>query len=252
MRFLITNDDGIYAPGIRALAETLVKYGDVIVVAPNQERSGVGHAITVNRPLRIDKVALFPFIKESYMIDGTPADCIKIAVEALNIDIDIIVSGINIGANLGTDVFYSGTVSAAIEGVFQGIPSIAISLCTNPHHSAKYLDTATFYLAHLLFELKAPLLKHSLFNVNIPGVPQEQVKGIKATKLGFRKFENEFEQRLDPRGKPYYWMKGISLKPLLDKNDDHLAIEQKYVSVTPLKFDLTDYDLLDKLKKDFE
>ncbi|NMB38406.1 MAG: 5'/3'-nucleotidase SurE [Firmicutes bacterium] len=252
MRFLVTNDDGIYAPGIRALAETLTKYGEVVVVAPNQERSGVGHAITVNRPLRINKAALFPFIKESYIVDGTPADCIKIAIEALNVDVDIIVSGINIGANLGTDVFYSGTVSAAIEGIFQGIPSIAVSLCTNPYDTDIFLDTATYYLTHLLFELETPLPKHGLLNVNIPGIPQEQVRGIKATKLGFRKFENEFEQRLDPRGKPYYWMKGIPLKPVFDKDDDHLAVEHNYVSVTPIKFDLTDYELLKKLKKDFE
>ncbi len=244
MRFLVTNDDGIYAPGIKALAQTLNAFGEVIIIAPDQERSGVGHGITVHHPLRVEKVELFPEVRECYMVDGTPADCVKIAIQGLDIQPDMVVSGINLGANLGTDVLYSGTVSAAIEGVLLGVPSLAISVCKN----ISYLPTATYFLTRLLFELKTPLPKDGLLNVNVPALRQDEVKGILATKLGVRLYKNEFVKRLDPQGKAYYWMKGVPYAPASESDHDHVAIEQGYVSVTPIQFDLTYHALFSELR----
>lgn len=253
MQILVTNDDGIYAPGIRVLMNTLKDYGNIIVVAPNQECSGVGHAITVNRPLRIEKLNIFSEIEYCYMINGTPADCVKYAVESLDIDIDLVVSGINIGANLGTDVLYSGTVSAAMEGLLHSIPSVAVSLSVNSENPSRFLETAAHYLTNVIFKANVSLSDYGLLNINVPGVPQEQVKGIKATKLGINGYVNEFEQRFDPRGKPYYWMKGKMAENISngEQDLDHLAVMDNFVSVTPIKYDLTNYALLKQLKNHF-
>lgn len=248
MRFLVTNDDGIYAPGIRKLIQALTESGTVIVVAPNQERSGVGHAITVSHPLRVREIDLFSGVEQCYMVDGTPADCVKLALEELKIEADYVISGINNGSNLGTDVLYSGTVSAAFEGVLQGIPSIAISQCDD----AAYFDTATHFLKHILFKLKTPLPHDGLLNINVPALSITQVKGIRATRLGVRRIQNEFDKRFDPRGNAYYWMKGTPIYSDVTDDDDHLAIEEGYVSVTPIKFDLTFQALLAELKNSFK
>ncbi|NLY11153.1 MAG: 5'/3'-nucleotidase SurE [Firmicutes bacterium] len=247
MKFLVTNDDGINASGIRVLAQSLAKIGEVMVIAPHTEKSGSGHSITVHHPLRLNKSNAIPNIDHVYMLDGTPADCVKMAIQGLNFIPDLVVSGINLGANLSTDVLYSGTVSAAIEGVILGYPSIAISQCDNFDH----LDTAAYFLQIIIKRLTNPLPKNSLLNINVPGLPINQVKGIKVTKLGIRIFEDAIEKRLDPRGRPYYWLGGTPKSlPLKEFDDDHdqLAVENGYVSVTPINFDLTDYSLLNELK----
>lgn len=251
MRFLVTNDDGIYAEGLRILVETLTLFGDVCIVAPNQERSGVGHGITVNRPLRIDKATVFPGIQESYVMDGTPADCVKLAIESMNLEVDFVVSGINNGANLGTDVFYSGTVAAAFEGALQKIPSIAVSLCKTSPTDQTYYQTAAQSL-HTLLAKKDWAITSGLVNINVPNVPIELIRGFKATKLGVNRYKNEFEKRLDPRGKPYYWMKGVQSEiDCTDGDDDFCAVDQNYVSVTPLLIDLTNYQKLLSLQSMF-
>ncbi len=243
MRFLVTNDDGIYAPGIRTLVETLTSFGEVVVVAPHQERSGVGHGITVNHPLRVHQIELFQDVPECYMVDGTPADCVKLAIQGLDRKPDLVVSGINIGANLGTDVLYSGTVSAAMEGTLLGIPSMAISLCK----TEEFLATAAHYVAYLLFDRKIPFPSDGLLNVNVPSLPTKQVKGIRTTKLSIRLYNNEFDKRQDPQGKSYYWMKGIPYAPESGQDHDHVAIDQGFVSVTPIHFDLTHHAFLSTL-----
>ncbi len=249
MRFLITNDDGIFAPGIRVLIEKLSQLGEIYVVAPNQERSGVGHGITVNRPLRIEKLSLFSNVKESYMMDGTPADCVKLALEAMDLEVDYVVSGINNGANLSTDVFYSGTVSAAIEGALQNIPAIAVSLCHNSGDDKLHYETAANYVLQLLSGSSDVLQQFPLLNINVPNLEEGQARGVKATQLGVGRYKNEFEQRLDPRGKPYYWMKGIPFDPNSHEDDDYLAVHDSYISVTPIKLDMTHHQQLSTLKK---
>ena len=250
MRFLVTNDDGIYAEGIRVLIETLARLGDVYVVAPNQERSGVGHGITVNRPLRIERVSFFSGIKEAYMMDGTPADCVKLAIEAMELEVDFVISGINNGANLGTDVFYSGTVAAAFEGALQNIPSIALSLCKKSAVGQGLYQTAAECLVQILTKLKNAAVT-GLLNVNVPNIPMEQVKGVRATKLGVGRYKNLFEKRLDPRGKPYYWMKGIQFELENTDEDDYRAVQQGFVSITPLKIDMTNYEQFQTVRSIF-
>lgn len=250
MRFLVTNDDGIYAEGIRVLIETLARLGDVYVVAPNQERSGVGHGITVNRPLRIERVSFFSGTKEAYMMDGTPADCVKLAIEAMELEVDFVISGINNGANLGTDVFYSGTVAAAFEGALQNIPSIALSLCKKSAVDQGLYQTAAECLVQILTKLKNAAVT-GLLNVNVPNIPMEQVKGVRATKLGVGRYKNLFEKRLDPRGKPYYWMKGIQFEPENTDEDDYSAVQQGFVSITPLKIDMTNYEQFQTVRSIF-
>jgi len=248
VRFLITNDDGIYAPGIHALVDLLTKYGQVFVVAPNQERSGVSHGITVNRPLRIDKVTMFHSVDAAYVIDGTPADCVKLALEALKLDVDYVISGINAGANLGADIFYSGTVAAAFEGALQNIPSLAISLCHLEHNHPPHYDTAVHFLSEILFTVQLSCPPSGLLNINIPSLPLEQINGIKITKSSLSRYKNEFEERVDPRGKPYYWMKGVPFQPYASDDDDFSAVANHYVSITPLRIDPTDFSAIEQLQ----
>lgn len=250
MRFLVTNDDGIYAEGLRVLVEALAELGEVWIVAPNQERSGVSHGITVNRPLRIEKFSLFPGAAEAYVMDGTPADCVKLAIESMNVEVDYVVAGINNGANLGIDVFYSGTVAAAFEGAIQQIPSIAVSLCKITPSDQFFYQTAAQSLHKLLANAEWAAAA-GLLNINVPNVPPEQIRGFKATKLGVNRYKNEFEKRLDPRGKPYYWMKGVHFQVDYTEGDDFSAVEQHFISVTPLSTDLTDYQKLQTLQSLF-
>lgn len=244
-RFLLVNDDGIFAPGLKALMESVEGAGEVVVVAPDRERSGMGHAITVNQPLRVKQ------IKQGYMVNGTPADCVKMAVEALDFQPDFVLSGINAGSNLGTDVLYSGTVAAALEGVLNGIPSIAVSLCG----SAQYLSTAGELLRELLFGepglLKRPELlpDGGVLNINIPALPREEIKGILLTRLGVRKYEGLLQRRQDPNGHYYYWMGGTPAPLESDELEiDLVAVDQGYISITPLQFDLTFHQELNRLK----
>lgn len=248
MQFLLVNDDGITAPGMSALIESVQGQGGLNVVAPRQEQSGMSQAITVHQPLRLTEV------ERGYMVDGTPADCVKIGVQALNLQPDLVLSGINSGANLGTDVLYSGTVAAALEAVMLGIPAVAFSLC-GPD---EFMPTAAHFVQKILFEepglvQQLDLIpKSGILNINIPGLPVEQIKGIRITRQGVRHYEGIFEKRVDPRGGSYYWMAGQPAPfDTQDPNVDFVAVKQGYVSVTPLQFDLTFHERIPQLTEIF-
>ena len=248
MRVLLTNDDGIMAPGIQKLAEKMARFAEVVIVAPHEERSATGHGITIWDPIRLKEMT-FPGISKAYSISGTPADCVKLAVQELVKDkFDLVISGINNGSNLGTDVLYSGTVSAAIEGAILGIPSIAVSVAS---HDILEYDTAAeiaLLISKSIITNLGSLPTDTLLNVNVPAVGKEDIKGFKITRLGVREYENVFDRRLDPRGNVYYWLKG-NVKPHRHGNSeiDIVAIEQNYISLTPLHFDLTDHRVVKQI-----
>lgn len=242
MHILVTNDDGIQAPGIRALAAALRALGKVTVVAPDRERSATGHAITVHSPLRVRRIADYP-ADEAYSLDGTPADCVKIAVEALPLDkFDLVISGINRGPNLGTDVLYSGTVSAAVEAAILGLPAIAISLAD--FRDAGFESAAQFAVKIAHEWRSQDLPPDTLLNVNWP---RAEAKGVVVTTLGRRRYANTFEKRQDPSGRDYFWMGGD-----VDQDEtpdtDVWAIASGYASITPIHFDLTNYKLISQVR----
>ena len=251
MHILLTNDDGVMAPGIKALAAALAPLADKIsVVAPAQEKSACSQAITVNRPLMLEDIDMpdMPDHIEWISVDGTPADCVKLAIETLLPEKpNYLVSGINRGPNLGTDVLYSGTVGAAIEGALYNVPSIAVS--SNGWHD-EYYETAAAFIAKFIRSLEEHTVTPQIFNINVPALPETQITGHAFTTLGVRLYQNVFEERQDPRGRRYYWMGGsISDKIEDNGNTDIAAIKRKQISITPLQFDLTHYDQLDSLSK---
>jgi len=235
---LITNDDGITAPGLRNLVEIMKTIGEVVVVAPDSPQSGMGHAITINKPLRLDKVNQFHGI-DSYQCSGTPADCVKLAVnKVLHRKPDILVSGINHGSNSSINVIYSGTMSAAVEGAIEGIPSIGFSLCD--FNIDADFSVAQHYAKIIVKRiLKIGLQEGTLLNVNIPRLPISKVKGIKVCRQANARWVETFDERMDPHKRKYYWMRGEFVN--LDKGDDtdEWALKNGYVSVVPVQFDLT-------------
>ena len=240
---LVCNDDGVHAPGLHKLAGALKSLGDVTVVAPDRERSAASHALTLHKPLRVDQVK-----RRVFGINGTPSDCVNLGVMRLvGAKPALIASGINQGENLGDDVTYSGTVSAAIEGTLLGIPSMAISLVGG---GKKGLDAA----AQIAFKLAEVMLTHglppdTLLNVNVPDLPVPQIRGVKFTTLGRRVFdEDSIVENTDPRGKKYYWIGGNRDAWQRRADADHLAVEQGLISITPLHLDLTNYRVLPELK----
>lgn len=247
MRILVTNDDGIHAQGIQALIKELSSIAEVYLVAPDRERSGTGHSITVFDPIRVVKTNL-PGVKQGWIVGGTPVDCVKMAIARLiEGNIDLVVSGINHGANLGTDVLYSGTVSAAAEGVIMGCPAMAVSLNSMKDVSDfRFAASFTKRMINLLF--RQGIDKNALVNVNIPDLPENEIKGIRVTKLGIRNYDNLFEERKDPRGNTYYWMGGGILEEEQHEESDVTAVNQGYISVTPINLDLTDYQLIQKYR----
>ncbi len=246
MKVLLSNDDGFHAPGLKTLAEVLQDFGEVMVAAPDRERSAVGHGITVHQPLRIKEQPLLPGMKNSFMASGTPADCVKLAVQGLEWRPDVVFSGINRGANLGTDVLYSGTVSAALEGLLLGLPAIAVSLCG--HDTAGY-ELAAAVMRDILEKDILPLKTGALYNINVPLTAGSELPKIRFTRQGTRIYNNIFEQRKDPRGIPYYWLGGTPVPASADPEVDLTAIADGCVSITPLQPDLTNYNLLRQLRK---
>ncbi len=272
MRLLISNDDGIFAMGIRILANTLAAAGhEVMVVCPDRERSATGHGLTLHKPIRAEIIeSIFHPAVTAWACSGTPSDCVKLAIGALCDPLpDFVLSGINHGANLGTDILYSGTVSAAMEGVIEGdIPSIALSLANYPHpgtaiaaseHPANHpFQPAAYFALSLLQALQAhPLPEALLLNVNIPAIPADQIAGVTIARQCKRRYRNLFEKRLDPRGKTYYWLAGEIIEEqemasqqtaaLANLPIDVRAIAQHYITLTPLSLDLTlpsQFDLL--------
>jgi len=243
---LLTNDDGIYAQGILAAWQELRKIAEVEVVAPDAERSAVGHAITLLLPLRAKEVVRRN-ARFGYAVNGMPADCVKIAVKAiLPRAPDLVVSGINLGANTGTNVIYSGTVSAATEARILGIPSIAVSLATFTHPDFSYAARFTRKLASAVLAKGLP--DKTLLNVNIPNIPEDKIKGVAITQQGESRVEERFEKRTDPRNQTYYWLDG-KFRLQEPKNEaDAAKVSDGYVSITPVQYDLTAYSAIDLLK----
>tara|TARA_A100001037_G_scaffold281428_1_gene285105 strand:+ start:5193 stop:5960 length:768 start_codon:yes stop_codon:yes gene_type:complete len=245
-KILISNDDGIFAPGIRALWEAMSEIGDPIVVAPDTERSAVGHAITITDPLRVVPVHRSGGF-EGLAVSGTPADCAKIAIKSiLDQKPDLMISGINSGSNLGTNLIYSGTISAATEGTMLGIPAIAISLNSYASDDYRGAKQTAIQIAQNVLSFGIP--KGTLLNVNVPYCIPEKIKGIKITRQGKQYFKDEFEKREDPRGRSYYWMKGN----VVDKDEDIMydgkAVKENYISITPIQFDMTNEGAINDLK----
>lgn len=250
---LITNDDDITSKGIRSLVEAVRELGTVVVVAPDSPQSGMGHAITIGNPLRMTKVNIFDGI-ESYQTSGTPVDCVKLAVDKiLQGKPDICLSGINHGANHSINVIYSGTMSAAMEAAIENIPSIGFSLLD---YSNDADFTAAKQIVHKMVSeiLGKKMPDHFLLNVNIPKGTPEEIKGIKICKQAYAKYEEDFNERLDPHGKKYYWLTGEFVNFDKARDTDVWALANNYVSVVPVQFDLTNYDLKKKLtdKKMFQ
>ena len=241
MRILISNDDGINAKGIRVLAERLGQepQNEVYVVAPDRERSATGHSLTLHKPLRAQEVELCKRVKGAWSTTGTPSDCVKLAVmELLEAKPDIVISGINNGPNLGSEVLYSGTVAAAMEGAFLNIPSVAVSM---EYGEKRHWEVAAEFVANLvrLFP-KAHLAPRSLLNVNVPNVSSAEIKGILVTELGVRLYNDYFEKRMDPRGRAYYWLAGHAIDEGEAENSDAWAVVNRYISITPISFNMTD------------
>lgn len=234
---LVSNDDGVDSPGIRALAESLRTLGEVNVVAPDRERSAASHSLTLQVPLRAQRVD-----DQTVSVDGTPTDCVMLAIKnLLDRKPDLVVSGINRGANMGDDLTYSGTVAAAMEGTLLEIPSIAVSLERPDGGSYDFRPAAIVARELAAVVLERGLPEWTLLNVNVPHVPLEEIQGIRITRQGKQVYEDLIVEKEDPRGKTYYWIGGQQESWSVEPNSDHTSIRQGYVSVTPVQLDLTDY-----------
>lgn len=244
---LITNDDGIYAPGILQLYKSLNEVGSVTVVAPLIEKSAVGHAITISDPLRVIEVERDGTFF-GYAVNGTPADCVKLGIQCiLKNKPDLVVSGINLGPNTATNIIYSGTVSAAAEAVIMGIPAMAVSLTSFTNKDFSYAGKIALQIAKEI--LKNGLPEETLLNVNVPSVPENEINDIIITRQGKGRYQEAFDKRTDPNNRTYYWLTGK--KMLLDKDPDvdDLAVMNNNVSITPIHYDLTNYNFLKELSK---
>ena len=245
---LVTNDDGIHAPGIRHLISIVKEFGDVCVVAPDKPQSGMGHAITINSTLRLHKIkSEFDTIKE-YACTGTPVDCVKLAIgRVLHRKPDLIVSGINHGSNSSISVIYSGTMSAAVEGAIEGIPSIGFSLCD--YSAEANFNHATIYIKKIIqHALTNGIEKHTCLNVNFPATGKEPIAGIKVCRQAKAYWVEDFDERHDPSGKAYYWLTGHLSNPDKGEDTDEFALANNYASVVPVQFDLTAYQAIQNLK----
>ena len=246
---LITNDDGINAPGIKALVQAALPFGKIVVVAPDKPQSGMGHAITIGHHIRLTKVDYMEGV-EAYSCSGTPVDCVKIAVDkVLQQKPTICLSGINHGANHSINVIYSGTMSAAMEASIESIPSIGFSLM-NLSLEADF-SAATHYASIIIEKVLTDknLDKHLCLNVNIPNVDTKMIKGIKVCKQAYAKYEEKYVERKDPYGKKYYWLTGKFINFDKSKDTDVWALNNNYVSVVPVQFDLTNHIIKEKLLK---
>lgn len=245
---LITNDDGVTAPGIMNLVEAVKDLGKIVVVAPDKPQSGMGHAITIGQPLRLHKISDVDNI-DIWSCTGTPVDCVKLAVDkVLHRKPDICLSGINHGANHSINVIYSGTMSAAVEAAIESIPSVGFSLL-DYRIDADFTGARKYVRIIVEKMLQSKLDKHTVLNVNIPSVAVELLKGIKICKQAYAKYEEDFVERNDPHGKMYYWLTGQFVNFDKAKDTDVWALDHNYVSVVPVQFDLTNYVLKTKLEK---
>lgn len=243
---LVSNDDGVHSPGIIALYKTMKNLGDPYIIAPDRERSAAGHSLTLHRPLKVDEIR-----DHVYSINGTPTDCVTLGINKLLPEKPcLVVSGINKGANLGDDITYSGTVSAAIEGTIFGVPSIAFSLIADKHY---HFETASFFALRIArFVLEYSLPYDTLLNVNIPNIRREDVRGIKFTRQGKRIYDNSIQETFDPRGEKHYWIGGG--KPYWEHGEDTdiEAVQSNFISITPIHLDLTNHNALHLMREQWK
>jgi 5'-nucleotidase len=242
MHFLVSNDDGISAQGIRVLSQWLRRLGDVTIVAPDQNRSGASNSLTLNAPVRIKEIE-----EQTFRVSGTPTDCVHIALTGLlNRDPDMVVSGINAGANLGDDVIYSGTVAAAMEGRFLGLPAVAVSLVFDEKPS--HYETAAQVVMLVVERLRQdPLPADTILNINVPDIPWKEIRGIEVTRLGHRHRAEPTIQMVDPRGELMYWIGPAGAEQDAGPGTDFNAVRRGFVSITPIHVDLTRYQALDQV-----
>lgn len=242
MRFLISNDDGIHARGIQVLAERMRDLGEVTIVAPEKNHSGASNSLTLGDPIRVKEIG-----ERIFRVSGTPSDCVHLALTGLvEEDPDMVISGINIGANLGDDVIYSGTVAAAVEGRFLGLPAIAVSL----HYTdrAEHFETAAEAVALVVGRLKEdPLPADTILNINVPDIPWDEVKGFEVTRLGHRHRAKDSVRLEDPFGRPLYWIGPSGPGRDAGPGTDFNAVERGYISITPIQVDLTRYQALEQV-----
>ncbi|MBI3534352.1 MAG: 5'/3'-nucleotidase SurE [Deltaproteobacteria bacterium] len=250
MRILLCNDDGVHAYGLKVIFKELKKIGQVFVVAPIEEKSTTGHSLTIHKPLRI-----IPMGKNFYGVNGSPADCVYLGIrEVIGSMPSLVVSGINRGGNLGQDVYYSGTVSAAREACILGIPALAVSLSLDfskglPENKLHY-ETAAKMAVKVLKNLQInPLPKHTMLNLNVPDLPIRSVKGIQLTRQGFRYYSGSVLKRKDHRGKDYFWVGGRYKGFKAEENTDCLTVAAGFASITPLKLDCTDFQFLEEMQR---
>lgn len=244
MKILISNDDGYRAAGLTALTDSLASLAEVTVVAPDRNRSGASNSLTLDIPLRVSS-----FGTDRYcVLNGTPTDCVHLAISGLfDYDHDMVVSGINDGANLGDDVLYSGTVAAAVEGRYLGLPALALSLVTE-RDSGQHFDTAARVAAEMVMRIQHSPLHSTILNINVPDLPYEQLKGYAVTRLGFRHRAERIVPTLDPRGRPVYWIGPAGAGQDTGEGTDFHAVANGFISVTPLQIDLTRHSMLDDLR----
>ena len=242
---LVTNDDGVYGPGLRALAASVKPLGRAIIVAPERDKSAVSHSLTMNRPLRVRELEA-----DVYTLDGTPTDCVTLGMnKVLNRRPDLIVSGINPGPNLGDDISYSGTVSAAIEGTMYSIPSLAFSLAGEPPFDFTVAADVAWKLASMALQFRLP--ENTLLNINVPDRPSGEIRGIRFTRQGRRVYNNAIQETHDPWGRKHYWIGGGTVHWSGGNDTDEQALRAGYISVTPIQLDLTNHAGIDFLKKNW-
>lgn len=247
MNILITNDDGINAPGIITLTETLKKIATVTVIAPYSEQSGSSQSITIHDPIKFKHI-FHNGVFLGYGVKGSPADCVKLGLfDLLDVKPDFVVSGINRGPNNAVNILYSGTVGGAFEGAVNGIPSIAVSLAS--FHYENYSISADFAKDFILFLNKIGPNKKTVYNVNVPPLAKEEIKGVRFTQMSHTVYLLNYEKRKDPFGEPYYWLSDFRLPETQDKDTDDWALSNTCISITPLQVDRTDYNELNKLKQ---
>lgn len=247
MRILVTNDDGVDAPGLLALQQALQKVGEVTVFAPDHNWSAAGHTRTMHKPLRVDQMTL-PDGTLAYTSTGAPSDCVALVILGiLEHQPDLVVSGINQGANVGHDITYSGTIAAAMEAVIFGIPALAVSL--DSYENQDFACAARFVARLVKLVLERGLPPNTFLNVNVPAVPQTEVAGIKITRLGKRVYRDTLVERQDPRGRNYYWIGGEPPGGVPEEGTDIWALANNYVSITPLHLDMTQYQMMEELRR---
>ncbi|MCL5277175.1 MAG: 5'/3'-nucleotidase SurE [Deltaproteobacteria bacterium] len=242
MNILVTNDDGVYSNGIRALAREMDRLGTVYTVAPASERSATSHSLTLHRPLRVKKIGR----GHVYAVNGTPTDCVHLALNGLlEVRPQIVVSGINIGPNLADDITYSGTVAAAIESTLQGVPAIAVSVVGKNRVYLKTAGEIAFRLVRRMLGQALP--PNVLLNVNVPNLPGNRIKGYRFTRQGKRKYGESVIEKLDPRGEKYYWIGGYMIRETPVENSDIQAVDEGYISITPIQLDFTAHAFLKEM-----